>query len=228
MKRCHVIDNFLPDPNAERARALEAPFHDVEHRGLDYAGISPCPDPLVEARVRQTLGVIGGEFTTFFRRYVPGENPATFIHNDSQIGVFSGILFLSAPEHCRGGLAFWRHRLYGWETQPEKGVVETFGEVDSPAFWNRIKDEGFDEPRWEMVDYVPMEFNRLVLFPSGRYHSRYPKEVPGKDLTDCRLIKTFFWLPGDTEAELAERYGRCAGCGALGGDCYCRDEKRDA
>jgi hypothetical protein len=230
LKRCYVTDNFLADPHEERTRALAAQYSAVEHRGLDYAGIAPAPDQAAEQRVRDVLGVSGGAFTTFWRRYLPSENPATFVHNDCQIGAFSGILFLSPPEHCKGGVAFWRHRLYGWEVQPAYGVVEQFGEKsDNAAFWDRIKDEGLEEARWEMVDYVPMQFNRMVLFDSKRYHSRYPKAIGGTSPGDCRLIKTFFWMPDPPlPGNLASATVICKGCGEAELGCLCRDEKRGA
>lgn len=195
MKRSIIIDDFLDDPHTERKRALQGKYDDVLHRGLYYPGISPHADDETENRIRRRLNLSGGAFQSFFRMYLPGMDQHTFIHNDCQIGVISGILFLTHPADCKGGLAFWRHRLYGWETQPGPGVLERFGEKDTQAFWEKIKVEGHEAERWEMVDYAAMEFNRMVLFDSARYHSRWPKEELAPDAHHCRLIKVFFWMP---------------------------------
>jgi hypothetical protein len=76
---------------------------------------------------------------------------------------------------------------------------------DTPELWENVHKDGFDSFKWEMVDYVPMYFNRLILFLSVRYHSRFPKEPTGNDPATCRMIKTFFYYP---EKESAG--GECA------------------
>jgi hypothetical protein len=195
MKRVLIIDNFLKEPDAEWVRARNSDFKDIEHRGLDYPGIAEVSDPRSEDRIREIIGQKGGRFTTIFRRYLPTEKPVTFIHNDCQLGLFSAILFLTRPDHARGGVAFWRHRLYGWEGQPAAAELAPRGLRDTPALWESVHQDGFDEFKWEMVDYVPVQFNRLIIFLSSRYHSRYPKEATGETPDMCRMIKTFFFQP---------------------------------
>lgn len=196
--RCLVVDNFLADAEEERGRALASDFQTEEHRGLDYPGIALAPAPELEERIRGLLSLQGGDFTSFYRRYLPSEKQGTFIHNDCHIGDVSGILFLSRPEHCFGGLAFWRHRLYGWEQQPpNEDAIRHLGLRDTPELWESVHKDGLEEERWQMVDYWRMDFNRLVLFRSDRYHSRYPKATTGSGPEDCRLIRTFF-LKGAT------------------------------
>jgi hypothetical protein len=192
MKVC-VIDNFLADPMAEREKALAASYVPVNHNGIDYRGIALTEDVENRERIAKTLGIeANGDWTTFWRRNLEGEASETYIHSDAMIGDYSAILYLSLPEHCRGGTAFWRHKLYGWYMQPTLEEVEALGLDDTPALWDSVYQDGFIEKKWEMVDYVPMAFNRLIIFHSKRFHSRYPKESFGGAVSDGRLIKVFF------------------------------------
>lgn len=194
--KVHVIDNFVEDAAAERTRALASEFKTVSHNKLEYRGIS-----LLDAATDEATGriakILFGENApssqeTFFRRYLEAEENETFIHSDVLIGTFTGILFLNPPEQCRGGLAFWKHRPYGWETHPTGEQLQRQGLTDTPELWKSIYRDGFEEWKWEMTDYVPMAWNRLVLFHSPRFHSRYPQKTFGTELENARLIRVFF------------------------------------
>lgn len=190
-----VIDDFLKDPYGERERALAASYDTITHRDITYRGISLTKDPESEARIAQFLGFKDGQWEVFWRRYLENEENETYIHNDVLIGQYTGILFLSKPEDCKGGLAFWKHKLYGWAAHPPMQEVAARGLKDTQELWDSVFQDGFDESKWEMIDYVPMYFNRLVLFWSPRFHSRYPKKAFGTEIGNARLIKTFFVFP---------------------------------
>lgn len=180
----------------EREKALSAEYKPIEHNGLKYRGIALTDDPDAQGRIAQTLGISPtAQWTTFWRRNLAGEQSETFIHSDILIGQFSAILYLSLPEHCKGGTAFWRHKLYGWQVHPTGQEIAEKGLDDTKELWDSVYQDGFIEKKWEMVDYVPMAFNRLVIFHSPRFHSRYPKESFGADLNDGRLVKVFFYKP---------------------------------
>jgi hypothetical protein len=192
-----VIDDFLEDPHGERALALKAEYQTVVHHDITYRGIAMTHAPASQARILEAVGMkdTPGIFTTFWRRYLAEEENETYIHADAAIGEVTGVLFLSPPERCQGGLAFWRHRLYGWSHVPPQSELERLGLEDTPEFWQSLVADGHFEKRWEMVDYVPMAFNRLVLFWSPMFHSRYPKRAFGSRLEDARLVKCFFFSP---------------------------------
>lgn len=188
-----VIDDFLKDPSAERRRALKARYSNVEHNGISYRGIAKTVDLENQKRIDGLIGFGDSkDVTCFYRRYLESEESETYIHSDVQIGHFTAILYLSDPKDCRGGIAFWRHRKYGWELQPTVQELARHQLKDTPELWAQVYEEGFDESKWEMFDYVPIEFNRLVVFYSPRFHSRYPKKSFGTELKDSRLIKTWF------------------------------------
>ena len=197
-----VIENFLPDAHTERERALAATYRTTVHNDLTYRGISEQDEGPECARLRQVLNFEGGHITTGYRRYLEDEENETYIHADADIADWTGVLFLSRPEDSRGGTAFWRYRPYNWLGVPTKEMLLEQGLDDAPNLWKRVLTEGQEERHWQMWDYVPMGFNRLVLFPSALFHSRYPKRAFGTETADSRLIKFYFIkLPAPDPAE---------------------------
>lgn len=189
-----VIDNFFDDPELERAKALVSEFKDTEHNGMTYGGICQVQDDASFSKIQSALSLADASSKEcFYRRYLPGQESVDFIHNDSLIGTFSAIAFLNSPEQCNGGLAFWRHKLLGWDQHPNAQQCTAMGLLDKDPWFQRVFEDGHREELWEMTDYVPMKFNRCVVFYSPTFHSRYPKEAIGSEAADCRLIKTFFY-----------------------------------
>jgi hypothetical protein len=188
-----VIDDFLEDPHAERKKGISSEYRDHTHNGLKYRGISLCDDPSSIEKIEKKTGATFKESTVFYRRYLETEENETYIHNDALIGTITGILYLNLPEQCHGGTAFWKHRRFGWAHHPvTHRELDSTGFCDTKEFWEDLLKQGFDESKWEMIDYCEMRFNRLLLFWSPRYHSRYPMKAFGRELSDARLIKCFF------------------------------------
>lgn len=185
-------DGFFENPQKERQRALESEYQTIDHNGLVYHGICPTED---EESVKKIESIVGMKFTEseiMYRRYLPEDESKTFIHNDSLISAITGVVFLTEPQKCSGGLAFWRHRMLGWDSQPLKSDLQMWDMPDENPYWDAVYKDGFHEGRWIMEDYVPMSFNRIVLFTGSRFHSRYPINPIGDQMEDCRLIKVFF------------------------------------
>lgn len=190
-----AIENFLPDPARERELALEATYVTLEHNGLVYRGMSEQPEGEECARLRQILSFEGGVIRTGYRRYLESEENETYIHPDADIAKYTAVLFLNTPDQAKGGTAFWRYRPYNWVAVPRAEELPLQGLKDEPSLWKRILDEGHDEFHWQMWNYVPMGWNRLLIFDSRLFHSRYPKRAFGSTIADGRLIKLYFIQP---------------------------------
>lgn len=190
-----VRNNFLADAHAEREKALAATYETITHNGLTYRGMSEQPEGPECAEIRATLGFHRGKIVTGYRRYLEGEENETYIHSDANIAKWTGVLFLNPPDQCKGGTAFWRYRPCNWIGLPTKEELAIQGVDDTQETWDRILAEGHHERHWQMHDYVPMGWNRLLLFDSRLWHSRYPKRAFGTKTDDARLIKLFFITP---------------------------------
>lgn len=187
-----VVDRFSSFPDFAREYALDADFKQIEHHGLNYYGIAEAPDHSGVKQIEALVGEHIEEAKVIYRRYLENETAETYIHNDILLGKWTGLLFLNRPEQCFGGTAFWRHKKFGWEAGPNLGQVVDAGFKNSSEYCAFMAKEGFREDQWEMIDYVPMAFNRLVLFRSAQFHSRYPMKSFGTDLESARLLKVFF------------------------------------
>lgn len=96
-----------------------------------------------------------------FRIYTADQSQPTFIHTDSAINDWSAVLYFDSI----GGTAFW-----------------------TPKHDNA---DPFNESEWSLHTLVNARPNRLLVFPSHYWHSRYPRAVvqPG----ETRLIQVMFF-----------------------------------
>ncbi len=190
-----VIDNFLKDPTIERDLAQAAEFKTVEHNKINYQGICETQNEEQFSQIRKLFETESGKFVCYWRRYLESDENETYIHSDCDLATYTGILFLNLPPQCSGGTALWKYRQLGWDLSPSAEDLAAKGIRDDKSFWDKLYKDGFDEFSWEMIDYVPMAFNRLILFDSRRFHSRFPQKAFGKSALDGRLIKVFFFTP---------------------------------
>lgn len=192
MIRVYVQESFFADPDKERSHALSSNFSKVKHNSLDYPGIAEVADP---GAVEQLQKIIGAEIDSskiVYRRYLKNDHQSTWIHADSNLSDWTAVCFLTRKKDCNGGIGFWKHREYGWDFHPTTDEIKAAGKEDTKEFWDSLLKDGLEEKKWRMVEYVPMEFNRLVLFPSSAFHARIPKLQSTRELENARLIKTYF------------------------------------
>ena len=105
------------------------------------------------------------------RLTLKGDRGRSGVHIDPAF--YSGILYLTPPEHCRGGTDFFRHRPTGLERVPatDEGV-RAAGFADHNALIEQVVNKDTLSPgRWEKVFTAPMRFNRLVLFSPWLFHN---------------------------------------------------------
>ena len=86
---------------------------------------------------------------------------------------YSGILYLSAPQDCRGGTEFYRHRRTGLDRVPERPLdVLKAGYNDvNELIENVVNADTLKPSRWERTFTAPMRFNRLILFSPWMFHN---------------------------------------------------------
>lgn len=187
-----VIDNFVENPLLEREKALQQKYEPITHNGINYRGICLTQDDDSVSKISELVQQKFSSTTVMYRRYLEQEVNETYIHSDSQIAHVTAILYLSEPAQCYGGTAFWRHKGYNFETTPTHDDLIKAGLKDEPETFKKLYDDGFQENLWSCLGLVPMKFNRLLIFNSARYHSRYPMKSFGDSLANSRLIKVFF------------------------------------
>ncbi len=192
-----VIDDFLDDPHAARRLALSLEYSQANKHG-NYPGLlssTALPTQKIEARVSKIIGVpvkpAGGTSHHFCRLTLKGDKGVSGVHVDPCF--YSGILYLSLPEHCRGGTDFFRHRRTGLERVPIRQIdLLASGYTDPNVLIEDVINKDTTKPsKWERTMRIPMRFNRLILLSPWMFHTSAPGF--GNCAENGRLVHLMFF-----------------------------------
>ena len=192
-----IQDDFLADPMAARRAALALLDAPLEKHGnypglmssapLAIADLDEAAARLIGRKVVAQPGTMHGHV----RATLAGDKGLSGVHIDPCF--YSGILYLSLPEHCRGGTQFFRHRRTGLERVPDD--ISAIGRAGYNDINDLIEDvvnrDTLKPSQWERVMTVPMRFNRLILFSPWLFHNSGPGFGKSKD--DARLVHLSFF-----------------------------------
>ena len=191
-----IVDDFLDNAQALRDAGLRLDYPDVrgafpgrnstqriELQGLDQQVSRLVGEPVVPMPPSQAHGK--------FRLALAGDQGRAKVHVDT--AHWSGILYLSRPEDCRGGTEFFRHRPTNTERAPINDAESRA--MGHPSAKQLIGDiisrDTLDDSKWELTMRVPMRFNRLVLLRPWLWHTA--GEAFGDSLHNGRLVYLMFF-----------------------------------
>ena len=191
-----IVDDFFDSAVQLREAALRLDYPDVQGKfpgrnsqqrlqleGLDQEVSRLVGEPLVSMPPPQAHGK--------FRIATAGDVGSAKVHVDT--AHWSGILYLSRPEDCRGGTEFFRHRA----TNSDRGQVsdeeaQAQGYAGARQMISDILErDTMNDDAWELTMRVPMRFNRLVLLRPWLWHTA--GEAFGDSLANGRLIYLMFF-----------------------------------
>jgi len=191
-----IVDDFLDNALEFREAALRLTYpeqhakypgrNSVERialQGLEQEVSRLVGEPLVPMPPPQAHGK--------FRIATAGDTGSAKVHVDT--AHWSGVLYLTRPEHCRGGTEFFRHKATGTDRGPindEEARAHGY-----PSAKQMIADilerDSADDSKWELTMRIPMRFNRLILLRPWFWHTA--GESFGSNLQDGRLIYLMFF-----------------------------------
>ena len=192
-----IQDDFLSDPYAARRLALALDYDPAFKQGnypgllsttpLTVGGLEDGVSRLVGTAVRPQPGTTHGHC----RLTLAGDKGLSGVHIDPCF--YSGILYLSRPEHCRGGTDFYRHKRTGLDRVPTNPIdIVRAGYDDINRLIEEVVNQDTNKPaRWERSFTVPMRFNRLVLFSPWMFHNS--GRGFGSDAETGRLVQLMFF-----------------------------------
>ncbi len=192
-----IVDDFLVDPHAARRAALDLDYDPAFKQG-NYPGLlstQPLPIPGLDASVGHLIGQpVRPEPETSHqhcRITLAGDKGASGVHIDPCF--YSGILYLSLPEQCRGGTDFYRHRPTGLERAPDTVMGAAQAGFDDPnqLIETVVNQDTLKPAKWEKVFTAPMRFNRLILFSPWLFHNSGPGF--GRTPETGRLVHLMFF-----------------------------------
>jgi len=158
-----VIHHALPPEVLARvqARARESLYGTREYGGLTFPGMSVVESTLVP-EVGALLGMRRPPVLCYFRVGNTEDEHTSFIHTDVGVGSLATILYLDSSD--ADGTAFWIHR----RTWKDSTVGET------PEERTQHQHDQLSAEAWIRYETVTMRENRLVVFPTVLFHSRFP------------------------------------------------------
>lgn len=172
-----MVDDFLADPERARRQALQLNYDRAKKDG-NYPGVlsdQPLPIAGLDESVSRLIGVpvqaapetVHGHCRLTLRN----EKGLSGVHIDPAF--YSGILYLSAPEDCRGGTDFYRHRRTGLDRVPERALDMVRAGYDdvNDLIEDVVNADTLKPSRWERTFTAPMRFNRLILFSPWMFHN---------------------------------------------------------
>lgn len=193
-----IIDDFFDNPMAVRERALAMTYAPPDPN-QNYPGrmsaqpmLWPSIDRMFSSFVSEPVVGNTSKLHGYFRITYAGDEGGSAIHIDTE-NVWAGVLYLTLPEHCRGGTEFFRHKRYGTDHAPlrSEDLKAYKAGTQLEAMQKVFADRGKDRSKWEKTLTLPMKFNRLVLFRSWYWHTA--GESFGDRPENARLVQLFFF-----------------------------------
>lgn len=182
-----VIDNALPEHEFIRAAeySKSADYQDHEYQGIKYSGLAPADPvdlrPLLENFFKMKVRIQ----LQYFRLGLAVESAPSRIHADTAVpAAWATVLYLNAPQECYGGTAFWKHKWLGLDRLPretDQDVVDV------------VNGDGDKLEKWEMGTVVAMRTNRLIIYPTEYFHSRFPLNALGENADTGRRVHVSFF-----------------------------------
>jgi len=201
-----IIDDFLRNADAVRAEAISLNYSiDGRFPGLNSVekirieGLDQVISNIVREPVRAPWAKDFSHASC--RLALASDDQPGRIHVDQSH--WSGILYLSRPEDCRGGTEFYRHLPTGFDRVPmdqeslEAAGYSSYDEMKADI----LERDALDRSKWELTMTVPMRFNRLVLLQPHYWHTSGPGF--GNSAENGRLVYVMFFLRGAAAAAAA-------------------------
>lgn len=192
-----MIDDFLANPDTARAAALNLGYDPANKHG-NYPGLLsdrplaiPALDETVGGLIGRPLKPAAGTSHNHCRLTLKGDRGVSGVHVDPAF--YSGILYLSRPQDCRGGTDFFRHRRTGLDrVPPTLEGVRAAGYADPNTLIDEVVNGDTLKPsKWERSFTAPMRYNRLILFSPWMFHNSAPGF--GDRAENGRLVHLMFF-----------------------------------
>lgn len=188
-----IHDNFAADLDVVRKGVVTGEFTtQTGPDGAKYTGISLYPVAHWFERIAKLVGCPIIPRLSCFRLNLDGELPHSWVHSDDICAEYASVLYLNPQSQCKGGTAFWRHKLKRIDRLPSRQELAN-KHINADVFYREMDQEWKDLSLWEQISLVPMKWNRFITYPTSLFHSRYPFEAFGKGPQDGRLIWICFY-----------------------------------
>ena len=191
-----IVDDFLDNALALREAALRLTY--PEQTGV-FPGRNSLERINIDGLARQVSRLVGEPLEGMPPPQSHAKTRITLANDQGKAKVhvdpahWSGILYLSRPEDCRGGTEFFRHIGTNTDRAPyNDDEARAYGYSSAKAMTTEVLgQDGTDDTKWEMTHRVPMRFNRLLLLRPWLWHTA--GENFGDALENGRMVYLMFF-----------------------------------
>lgn len=187
-----LFDDFLPNGWCQKLR--EEVLADGFSTELIDEAKGHAPTPYYTVNIGRDMSQMFDHITAALGQKVLPELQAfrlgaekshlhNYVHADHTCASLACVYYLNRQEDCQGGTAFWRHRIHGWDFMPTQNQLDEAGYT-----LEQLKADWHDPNAWEQVTLAGMKENRLIVYPTQAFHSRWPWEGFGTTPDNSRLI----------------------------------------
>lgn len=185
----HIYDNASENFSILESWIRDNAFFSVLNLG-DYGfNISEVSEmfyneivPIIENAVSSDISVVHNFLRLSTKHYDTGVR----IHTDATMGSsHAWVFYFSDPpdDELKYGTAFFSHYIHG----------KSFTSDDVYENNRLLTEDSHDLKKWKKYDICEMKKNRLLIYPSHYFHSRYPFNGWGLDKADGRLVYVGFF-----------------------------------
>tara|TARA_E500000331_G_C17071865_1_gene632975 strand:+ start:183 stop:758 length:576 start_codon:yes stop_codon:yes gene_type:complete len=180
------LKNFYDNPYEVREMALKLDYNVTGN--FPGGRTKPYLSKSVKNSIEQIVYPYGGKITKFNEEYngafqITYSWDKSWIHADNH-NTWAAVCYLTPNAPSSAGTGFFKHRKTGM-MKPINGKT---------ILDKKIESEGQENFKWEMIQSVSNEFNKIVVYDSKLYHSSL--DYFGDTLQNGRLFQVFFF---DTE-----------------------------
>lgn len=194
-----IADNFYADPDQVRAFALRQEWIQRDALPASFPGTESKRCFFPKELVSRFANLVGGPITVdpvrnsfgAFALTLDVDEPKKTVHVDGR--QWTGIIYLTPNEICRGGTNLFKHRATGLVRAPTDREAIDRGYGSRNAFLKEVLiSDARSVNAWDLDFSVEMRFNRLFLFKGGeRFHA--PDGYYGRRQDEGRLVQLFFF-----------------------------------
>lgn len=194
-------DNFYPDPDAIRARALSATY--FVPKGLyGFRSTEGCLPAGTMERIKALFGFetiecidVATRTTHFYHALSHGRQRVKFFahidsHRDEEFPFYSLVLYLTPHAPKNTGTGVYRHTKTGIWQEPTRAEAQRVG-LTATQLRERLDKDAQDRSKWALIEQCENLYNRAVLFPAHWYHASCRDF--GSRVENGRLYQAFFF-----------------------------------
>jgi hypothetical protein len=191
-----VKDNFYKNPLKVVEAAKKAAYFEPEHV-TGFRSRAVYHEKGIKNKLETILGITITRWDTdpleengvFYKGFSKGKLKETpGIHSDEPYNDITALVYLSPNVPIDCGTSLWMHKKTGLMNPATKNDALKLN-MPFDELVNLLENDSKKRSRWIEIDRIGNQFNRLVAYPSGAFHSA--TKHFGSNFNDGRIYQTF-------------------------------------